>query len=78
MLRIRHSGNIRVKERASSMILPDLFMGEIGSACTRRTSRSMEAKIRHHGSGLAAAAECLDIEIFQRPQLTRRSGCVRS
>ena len=31
MLRIRHSGNIRVKERASSMILPDLFMGEIGS-----------------------------------------------
>jgi hypothetical protein len=32
MLRIRHSGNIRVKERESSMILPDLFMGEIGSA----------------------------------------------
>ena len=31
MLRIRHSGNIRVKERESSMILPDLFMGEIGS-----------------------------------------------
>jgi hypothetical protein len=57
MLRIRHSGNIRVKERASSMIFPIYLWVRSARRAHAEQADQWKPKIRHHGSGLAAAAE---------------------